>query len=295
MMFCCTSDKTQQLLLLNKLTIGLHFCNALAASLVTTHGGKFMLTYRVLRRGDKGVFFEWVTMNTAVTLDLRWMIVMFFLLSACFQLFAIVYRPYNYCSRFEETNIDITEEEHKALVRSESIQRRRVAASIELIPVHWLRYAEYSLSASIMLVGIGLLNGIADIRELFCIFTLCAATQLFGLISERETHSSNISQKYIAHAAGWFTFLTAYGIVMSHYVADKHNIDNASKGIPWYVDVIVVSMAVLFSLFGVVQWIQTVAPTYMTRHSAEVANLLLSITAKTLLGWLVLGVALRPA
>jgi hypothetical protein len=268
---------------LNGLTVIAHAINAIAAALVPTTGGIYTLTYRVLRRGEKGVFKNWETVDASMTLNLRWLIVIFFACSAFFQSAAYAFKPYAYLQR---CGTAISAQAYTSLQNANHAPQHGV---------HWLRFIEYSVSASSMLVAIALLTGVDDIHELICIFMLCVSTQLFGLLAERQLQNDvDTSQRWIAHVAGWVSFVSAYGVVLSHYVVNKQAMPSGSARIPWFVDVIVVSMAVLFSMFGVVQLASTVFPKSVTLFHAEITYLILSIVAKTLLGWLVLGVALRP-
>jgi hypothetical protein len=294
-MYCCkTQTKASErdlqetrLRTLNWVTILVHTANAIAALAVQTNGGRFHLTHRLLHRRDKGRFDRFEVKDANITLDLQWLIFIFFALSAGFQIFSLFCKPYKYFERFELPKSP--EYGRVATVQKGKQIRNKDARNSH--PAHWMRFVEYTMSASVMLVAIALLNGVDDVRELACIFMLCAATQMFGLLAEREQSGIDSSQKWIAHLAGWVTFVTAYGVVMSHYLVDKRGVEN----IPWYVEVIVWSMLVLFSVFGLVQLVRTASPFgILSPFHAEVAYLILSVVAKTLLGWLVLGVALRP-
>jgi hypothetical protein len=291
---CCTGHEMFNLYVLNCVTIGVHVVNAIAAALVPTHGGVFVLTYQVLHRGPGGRFDGWSTSATNTTLNLQVMIVSFFMLSALFQCVAVLYRPYRYRDRFKDWQSPRNSLLKKCQCEGNQSLLRLHSKGAVVHLAHWLRYVEYSFSASIMLVGIAMVTGIVDIRELWCIAVLCAATQWFGLLAERVMDPQRMMPAYIAHTAGWFTFLSAYGTILSHYVADKRALAVDSRSIPWYVDFIVITMALLFGGFGIVQFMQIVTPTRMNAYRAEVTNLVLSAVAKTLLGWIVLGVALRP-
>jgi hypothetical protein len=291
----CTQPLENERLMLFRLnwaTTLVHIGNAIGSVVISTHGGRFDLTYRLLHRKEKGELYNFETKSAGITLDLQYLIFSFFALSVGFQLFSqlvVCYKYYERCAPGPDVVASKRESlpsENRHLV----VNSAKPPVYAELPLAHWLRFVEYSFSASIMLIAIALLNGIDDVRELVCIFTLCVATQLFGLLSEREPlEGPNSSQRWVAHFSGWLTFLAAYGVIMSHYLVDKGSV----RDIPWWVDVIVYSTAFMFSVFGFVQLVRSCCPKTVSAFHAECAYLILSMASKTLLGWLVLGAALR--
>eukprot|EP00527_Entomoneis_sp_CCMP2396_P008906 CAMPEP_0198143486 /NCGR_PEP_ID=MMETSP1443-20131203/7907_1 /TAXON_ID=186043 /ORGANISM="Entomoneis sp., Strain CCMP2396" /LENGTH=200 /DNA_ID=CAMNT_0043806731 /DNA_START=36 /DNA_END=635 /DNA_ORIENTATION=+ len=62
------------------------------------------------------------------------------------------------------------------------------------------RWIEYSISASIMHILVGLLSGISDIQMLLLIFGLTACTMLFGLVFELDNSGRPINE------VKWYSF-----------------------------------------------------------------------------------------
>ena len=146
-----------------------------------------------------------------------------------------------------------------------------------------LRFVEYSFSASIMLISIALLNGVTDINLITSIGVLTSACQLCGLVVE---YVENIKIKWLLHITGWLQFCWAYGIIGHAFF---RSIDAASGttggGPPSFVYVIVVLLFLLYSSFGFVQLSELICE--INPYKKEQAYVILSLTAKLLLGWMI--------
>ena len=147
-------------------------------------------------------------------------------------------------------------------------------------PARWI---EYSISASIMVVLIGLLAGIDQITAVIAIFGANAAMILFGLVMEQV----NVGRKpedvnwwpfifgCIAGAVPWVAITAQLAI---SYSKDAHA--------PGFVYVIFVTLFILFNTFAVNMWLQ-----YRGRGRwadpafAERVYLWLSLAAKSALAW----------
>lgn len=114
-----------------------------------------------------------------------------------------------------------------------------------------LRFIEYSISASIMLICISLLNGVTDINLIAAIAVLTASCQLCGLAVE---YIDEINLQWLLHLTGWLQFMCAYGIIL-HAFLKAANADERIKP-PDFVYGIVIALALLYSSFGLVQFIE---------------------------------------
>ena len=150
-----------------------------------------------------------------------------------------------------------------------------------------LRFIEYSISASVMLIAIALLNGVTDINLVVSIAVLTSACQLCGLVVE---YSHDLLLKWLLHLTGWLQFGWAYGIIISAFFK---SIDNSADGAgpPQFVYVIVVMLFLLYSSFGFVQFAELVCLSRqngtMYPYVTEISCVVLSLTAKLLLGWMI--------
>lgn len=148
--------------------------------------------------------------------------------------------------------------------------------------VNGLRWLEYGLTAGIMLVVIGLVNGIYDASTLVAIFVLVALMNLLGFFG--ETNSVNTKAKaqsivglVVAGTGVWLVIATylksavIYGNGLSHYI--------------YWIDgvVFVVALGLAINIFKVLRargrWAD-----YMYGERIFMA---LSFVAKTALAWLV--------
>ena len=157
-----------------------------------------------------------------------------------------------------------------------------------------MRFIEYSISASIMLVLIALVNGIFDQSIIVLLAVSCAACQLCGLVSEQLLHLYKVHKNdtdlsnhlkvlaWVAHITGWLLILTAYAIIFRYYDISNRNSDGQA---PEFVTIIVISIFVLFSSFGVVQLLEMTET--IEYEIAELVYVCLSLTAKSLLGWII--------
>ena len=146
-----------------------------------------------------------------------------------------------------------------------------------------LRFIEYSFSASIMLIAIALLNGVTDINLITSIAVLTAACQLCGLAVEFVEKKSI---KILLHLTGWLQFCWAYGII-GHAFFQSVNAaqDNSGTGPPNFVYAIVIVLFLLYASFGFVQLTELI--TDLNPFTKEKSYVILSLTAKLFLGWMI--------
>ena len=191
-------------------------------------------------------------------IDLGWIIIAFHLLSFVFQLFAAItdYTGPIYGYKY-----------------SDMIKTNK----------NPLRFIEYSISASLMLIAIALINGVTDINLIISIGVLTGSCQLCGLAVE---YVDDKPTKWLIHGIGWIQFLWAYGIV-GYAFFKSVDASNRSGGItpPSFVYVIVFVLFALYSSFGFVQLAELLTP--LNPYTKETTYVVLSLTAKLLLGWMI--------
>ena len=157
--------------------------------------------------------------------------------------------------------------------------------------INKVRWYEYSLSASVMMVAISLLSGIYDLSSLIMIFALDAIMNLLGLAMEQENQGKE--------KVNWLTFVLGsiagivpwivYGIYV--YGASKYGGGN----IPTFVYWIYGSIFIFFNSFAVNMVLQYKKIGKWSDYLyGEKAYIVLSLVAKSLLAWQVFGGTLRP-
>jgi hypothetical protein len=145
------------------------------------------------------------------------------------------------------------------------------------------RWLEYSISASVMLILIAALAGIWNLAALLGLFAANSAMILFGWLQETDHEPGGRMTPF------WFG--TVIGLVpwaaIGFYLL-------AGEDPPGFVYAIFVSLFVLFSSFGLNQWLQyrQVGP-WRDYLYGERAYVLLSLIAKSLLAWQIFANVLR--
>lgn len=147
------------------------------------------------------------------------------------------------------------------------------------------RWVEYSLSASLMIVLIAQLVGIADVAALVALAGVNASMILFGWLQERYEEPGR---------HGWlpFVFGCVAGIVpwvcIALYTVAPGSASAAEP--PAFVYGIVFSLFALFNVFALNQWLQYRARGRWRDYLyGERVYILLSLTAKSALAWQVFG------
>ena len=152
------------------------------------------------------------------------------------------------------------------------------------------RWIEYSLSASVMMVGIALLSGIFDLSTLILIFTLDAIMNLMGWAMEVHRLQSGKTRWFdyrvgiLAGATPWIVFgIYVWGA--GHY----------GSGIPSFVYWIYGSIFLFFSSFAVNMVLQyKKVGRWSSYLYGERTYIVLSLIAKSALAWQIFAGTLRP-
>eukprot|EP00961_Rhodomonas_salina_P294571 3934694-Rhodomonas_salina.1 len=155
-----------------------------------------------------------------------------------------------------------------------------------------MRFVEYSLSASTMIILLALQTGIWDAQLLFALFGLTMGCMLTGFVADilnrleyekkfKDETQYYIPLKYQIHFIGWLLILFAYIIIWVSFGIALH--DNPET--PDFVIAIVVVESSLFLGFGLVQLAELAG--YLSENTAKLIYISLSLTSKTILGWVV--------
>jgi hypothetical protein len=152
--------------------------------------------------------------------------------------------------------------------------------------VNYIRYIEYSFSASVMMVAIACSLFVYDIYIHILVFTCTWLCMMLGLVVDYlrmiecnmkmksldsgdnfdwSTMLKHISQlKWFTHYLGWIAiFFPYFGVFFATYFrvllnssACLKDVPSIAEIIPTFVHIIVLSQLVLFSSFGLVQFLQ---------------------------------------
>lgn len=266
--------------------------------------------------------------ETSHHLSLKWLIVVFHLLSFLFE-FAVT-DPF--CCVFPG-------------------RRKKYNENVKA-GVNYMRFVEYSASASIMLIAISLVSGIYESYALIGIGFLTFATMVLGGIAEMlfSDNIPSIESKnmppveddkkdeppvegdkkdkrdktftrgrfkltanarmlgWVCHFTGWVTMFAAYGIILRQFsFANDKAQQRKTDGAPWFVYIIVIVIFLLYNGFGLIQLCQLNAKTNpmilcsakqeysLGKRNNEICNRLVellyvvnSLVSKTLLGLIII-------
>lgn len=193
--------------------------------------------------------------------------------------------------------------------------------------VCWWRWCEYSLSASLMIVAIGMISGLREQYAMLGVFGLSHITMLCGLFTELHSRPtpvgydedgrlvtdphkfegepewenwnwncfvkkfSNYSFRMLPHFSGYFPYTFCWYIVLSNFYRQIWELpDDLQDRVPWFVPVAINGTVLTFSSFTLVQLrYQWTAPHRYWK--TELWYILLSLTAKL---YLVRTPALEP-
>lgn len=137
--------------------------------------------------------------------------------------------------------------------------------------INFLRFVEYSISASIMLVCIAFISNVVSLPSIMALFFMSFATMILGGIAEAlfddhmvNVRSSDYTNDYIpmylrtlgwfAHFTGWVTLLAAYGVII--FDSFVLSVDKSGVELPWFVPFIVIGIFYFYMVFGAIQLLQ---------------------------------------
>lgn len=162
---------------------------------------------------------------------------------------------------------------------------------------NYLRWIEYSISATLMMRIIALQCGIRDRDTLGLITSSMVGVMLMGQIVEVSlAHMSpihNDSRKQTAIVAsiiGWLLMVSVFVIVVRKFIELKDNVDSfgcPNVAVPDFVLAIIVSQLVFYSTFGFIQMYhvyQRVNNKYVNYINIEKLYIIDSLLAKLTLG-----------
>ncbi len=239
---------------------GLHFIQAIAVLLLSDpERGVVPVTLSFLKF-DQTISKLLPASEQLFTINLAWLVALFFFLSSIAHLFiATVYR--------EKYESDLMKGINK------------------------VRWFEYALSASVMMVAISLLSGIYDLSSLIMIFFLDAIMNLTGLAM--EVHNQGEKKiKWLDFVIGCIAGIIPW-IVFGIYVYGARQFGGGN--IPTFVYWIYVSIFIFFNSFAINMFLQyKKIGAWKNYLYGERAYIILSLVAKTLLAWQVFGGTLRP-
>lgn len=158
--------------------------------------------------------------------------------------------------------------------------------------INKLRWFEYALSSSVMIVLIATLFGVYDIASLVLIFVVNAAMNLFGLDMEIIN-----SKRAEGEKLNWGPFIWGTIAGLAPWIAIVfYMTGSGSTDAPWFVWAIIATYFVAFNTFPINMILQYLkVGKWKDYLYGERTYIVLSLVAKSILAWLVLFGAFQPA
>jgi hypothetical protein len=156
--------------------------------------------------------------------------------------------------------------------------------------INVIRWYEYALSSSVMIVLIALLVGIYDFSTLLLIFGINASMNLFGLVME-QINQDKKEINWLPYIFGCIAGIIPWIAILLHF---QGAISSAEVEVPTFVYFIVFSLFAVFNVFALNMFLQykKVGP-WKSYVFGEKIYIFLSLFAKTLLAWQVWSGTLR--
>jgi hypothetical protein len=154
-----------------------------------------------------------------------------------------------------------------------------------------VRFYEYALSSSLMIVLIGMLIGLWDLGVIILIFALNATMNLFGVMMElHNQHTQKVN--WTAFIYGCIAGVVPWVVIMLYFVGAINSGDGKP---PPFVYAIVPTLFVFFNIFAINMVLQykKVGP-WKDYLFGERVYIILSLSAKSVLCWLIWTGTLAP-
>jgi len=154
-----------------------------------------------------------------------------------------------------------------------------------------IRFYEYALSSSWMIVLIGMLVGLWDVGALILIFSLNATMNLFGIMMELHNQRTE-KTNWTAFIYGCFAGFVPWIVITMYFVGAV----NSGEGKPpAFVYAIVPTLFVFFNIFAINMVLQyKKVGRWKDYLFGERVYIILSLTAKTTLAWIIFAGTLAP-
>jgi hypothetical protein len=154
-----------------------------------------------------------------------------------------------------------------------------------------IRFYEYALSSSLMIVLIGMLVGLWDLGAIILIFGLNAMMNLFGIMMELHNQTTKKTD-WTAFIYGCIAGIIPW-IVVTMYFVGAVNSGDAKP--PAFVYAIIPILFVFFNIFAINMWLQYRKVGRWSNYLfGERVYIILSLLAKTTLAWLIWAGTLAP-
>lgn len=149
---------------------------------------------------------------------------------------------------------------------------------------NYARWAEYSVSASLMVVLIAMITSVSDAAALFAIFGVNASMILFGLLQEAFVRPDRKGVNWMPYLFGCIAGAVPWLIILMNLIFSETLIDGG--GPPTFVYGIIISLFLFFNTFSVNMVLQyKQVGKWQSYVYGEKVYIIISLIAKSLLAW----------
>ena len=154
-----------------------------------------------------------------------------------------------------------------------------------------IRFYEYALSSSLMIVLIGMLAGLWDLGAVILIFGLNATMNLFGILM--EMHNQNTQKTdWTAFIYGSVAGIIPWVVIFTYFVG---SVSSGDEKPPAFVYAIIPTLFVFFNIFAINMVLQyRKVGRWKDYLFGERVYIILSLTSKSILAWLIFAGTLAP-
>jgi hypothetical protein len=154
-----------------------------------------------------------------------------------------------------------------------------------------VRFYEYALSSSLMIVLIGMLAGLWDLGAIILIFGINAMMNLFGIMMELQNQTTQRTD-WTAFIYGCIAGIIPWIVIVIYFVG---SINSGDAEPPAFVYTIIPTLFVFFNIFAINMVLQyKKVGRWKDYLFGERVYIILSLTAKTVLAWLIFAGTLAP-
>jgi hypothetical protein len=154
-----------------------------------------------------------------------------------------------------------------------------------------IRFYEYALSSSLMIVLIGMLSGLWDLGAIILIFGLNGMMNLFGILMELQNQTTKKTD-WTAYIYGCIAGIIPWIVIFIFFVG---SVNSGDAKPPAFVYAILPTLFVFFNIFAINMVLQykKVGP-WKDYLFGERVYIILSLTSKSILAWLIFAGTLAP-
>jgi hypothetical protein len=168
--------------------------------------------------------------------------------------------------------------------------------------INYVRWIEYAISSSVMIIVIAMLTGIFNLWLIVAIFGLNAIMNLMGMMMEVHNQTTE-NTNWLAYIIGCIAGIIPWIIIAAYFFGSINQtaelnadfLPEDEQPIPEFVYAILLSIFVFFNSFALNMFLQykKVGP-WKNYVFGEKMYIVLSLVAKTALAWQIFFGTLRP-